>query len=479
MPESTNSIVAKKDMSKEFLLGALASNTFLAFMGDYLSSLPRYIDDAERDFGLDIYERMLRDPVLGSSIRSLKVAVLSKGPRFLARVKAPSKWSKDPEKLTKYEKAEEIRLFIERMCDRLQEPLENILFEMLDCLVYGHAVAEETYEVRGGQLILKTLRVKPRENYSFVVDRYMNLEGLVGTSIYQPAMQLGSLSNVSKEDVIPREKFFILTWDGHSGDPRGSSLLRGAYNAWYLKQQTWPQYLKFLVQFGTPSIAAFLPEESGDVEVIDSEGNVKTDSEGNPVVLSAEEAMLEKLIAFANGTAIVLPHGSEIELIQSQGDGGAYVKAFDLYDRQMTRAILIAARATMEAEHGSKADSSTAQDILADFTQYIQRQVEAAFMRDVIMPVVRYNFGDDAADGVLCPYMALSEVAREDVIGYGNMIANLARSEMIHTSQLPGIDAALNLPERDFDAQVAEMEAERELARDRQQMFDLKFPTEA
>lgn len=448
------------------LLWGMSASSYFTFLGQYLQSLPQYIDDAQRDFGFDLYERMLKDPVLESSIRALKIAILSQGPKFIAAASAPTEWSNDPAAQARYDKAEEIRAFIERMCDRLQEPLENILSEMLDALAYGYAVAEKVYEFKDSKLVLKTLRVKPRKNFAFVVDKFMSVIGLLGASDDTLGSVPSISSNVADSDVLPRDKFLVWTHNGKNGDPRGSSLLRSAYNAWYLKQQTWPHYLKFLAQFGTPSLVGKLPENATDVAIVNADGSPLLDEDGNPTVLSPEQAMLQQLLAFSNGTAIVLPFGAEHDLIESKGGGEAFTNAIDLYDRQMTRGILIAIRATMESQHGSKADSGTAQDVLADYTQMIQRQLEVAFYRDVIYPTVVINFGQEVADDV-CPYMSLSDVAREDVVNVGNMIANLARANMIHSSQYTGIDAKLNLPERDIEAQMEE-EAE---ARDQAQML--------
>jgi hypothetical protein len=467
------------DLNKELILGAIAGNAFLSFFGQYVKSLPKYIDDAERDFGFDIYERMLKDPTIQSSMNAIKMQVLSKGPRFMNRVDAPSVSKPDPEQQAKHDRAEEIKVFVERMCDNLQQPLETILYEMLDFLAYGHSVAEETYIIDSGQLKLKALRVKPRANYLFVCDPYMDLQGFIGAK-FDSGAALPTLSGiVDPSQVIPREKFFLLSHAPTAGDPRGTSLLRSAYNAWYLKQQTWPQYLKFLVQFGTPSIAAFLPPDSGgDVQIVDSLGNNLLNSDGTPKVATAEEAMLERLLRFVNGSAIVLPNGATLQPIEMQGDGSVYINAFNLYDTQMTRAILIAARATMEAQHGSRADSGTAQDIVGEFAEFIARNVEIGFYRDVIVPVVRYNYGDEAARE-LCPYMTLTNSGQQDIVGYGNMIANLARATVIHESQYPGIDSMLGLPERDFESQMEEAKAEKEAQTDKLQMFKGIVPVDA
>ncbi|MEN6583041.1 MAG: hypothetical protein ABFD54_11375 [Armatimonadota bacterium] len=465
MPDSQSKTRAA-NLNRELVLGAMANYSFQTFLGQYLRSLPQYVDDVERDFGHDIYERMLHDAAVGSSVGQITISVLSGGVRFLSRVQAPPVYRDDPEAQAKYTRAEDVRLTIENTCNHLQQPLEDILEDMLEALPYGHAVAEQIYETRNNKLVLTKLRVKPRNAYAFVVDQFMDIKGLIASKSTNAGMP-----SLVTSDVIPREKFFVFTFASSKGDPRGHSILRRAYNPWYLKQQVWPQYLKYLAQFGTPSLIGILPPDAADAELVDANGNVVVDSEtGVPVTLGAADTMLSKLIQISNGTAGVFENGSTVNPIEVAGDGSAYTKGIDLFDRQITRAIMLAVRAAMESEHSSKADSETAQDTVGDYVQYIRRKLEVAFYRDVIVPFVRYNYGDEVADSDLCPYLSLSDVAKEDVVEVGNMIANIARSrpDMIHTSQLPGIDAKLGLPERDFETQMDE-EAEK---RDQAQMLN-------
>jgi len=242
-------------------------------------------------------------------------------------------------------------------------------------------------------------------------------------------------------------------------------LLRRAYNAWYLKQQTWPAQLKYNIQFATPSILGKLPPNSAPVG-----------GEDGSEMITPEQAMVEKLVAWSAGTAVVVDNGAEIKLIEGKGDGSNFTNAIDLYNREITRAILIAIRATMEAQYSSKADSGTAMDLVGQFAQMVRRRIEATFNRDVIAPLVRMNFGEEAMGFV--PALSLSDLSPGDVEGRGNMIANLGRAGMIHQSQLPGIDASLDLPERDMEAVQAEAEGQTQAAADRQAMLDLGYPTQ-
>lgn len=455
---STKARIPAVDLNREIALAQLGNN-FLGFLSSYVQTLPPYTDDIERDFGTDIYERMMRDSAVLAAIGDIQTAVLSEGVRFLNRIPSPSPAVADPQAEAKFERGEEICDWVKRVMDELQAPLEDTLGEMLDCLAYGHQVAEQTYEPRGGKLALKKLAVKPRAAYGFVVDEFMNHWGFVVAKPGSAGIISTALTN--PEDIVAREKFFVLTNAPKCGDPRGRSILRAAYTCWWLKQQTWPNQLKFLAQFGTPSLKIIMPESGGSpIEVTDDEGYLLMDGD-QPKTVSPEEAMLAKGLAFQNSSVSVWPFGTQVDTLQVASDGEAYIKAIDLYDRQMVRSIIYTTRTLMEAQFGSRADSNTAQDVTGRVTQLVRRKVEVGFYRDVLLPLVRYNFGDQVASE-FCPVMVLSDLNSEDVIEYGNMIANLSRSNYLRPEQKPGIDAKLKLPERDFATEVADLEDERD-----------------
>jgi hypothetical protein len=334
------------------------------------------------------------------------------------------------------------------MCDGLQESIEDILDEGLDYLPFGHKLAEMVYRLDNANLVtLKTLRWKPREAYAFALTGTMDFLGVVAA---KPGLGGVLLTGVEAkpEEIIDRRKLFVLSHKPQGGDPRGQSILRPAYDPWYIFQQLRPAFLKFGIQFGTPSLKGTLPP---NVQAIDL-------SAGGDA-LSPADAMAAKLMAFSNGTAIVVENGAGVDVIQCQGDGAFFINAFQELTREMKEAILIAARATTESQYGSKADSQTASDVVGDAVQGIRRRVEMGFYRDVIQPVVEMNWGPDAARE-LCPFLSLSDLDPGDVVERGNMIAGLKTAGLIHPSQYAGIDEALHLPPRDYEAQQAEIDAQ-------------------
>ena len=440
------------DLASEFIPGQIAANSYYGpLLQNYLRSLPRPTDDVERDFGIDIYEKMMNDPVASAGVQALKVMALSSGVRFVGRVARPTPWDDSPEHAHDYAASEAILAFVQSSMRRLQQPLSAIVMDMLDCLAYGHAIAEMVYAPKQGQIVLRALRVKNRYRYAYVTDRFLSFLGVVPTE--------KAAGIIPVEWVLPRRKFWHLTAFTHQSDPRGRSLLRAAYHPWYMKQEIWINYLKYLLQFATPSILAILDDLARNVPELDGNGNPLLLPNGRPKEISAEQAVTNILANFSNASAMALRFVKEVKILQADGSGDPYTRALEYCDNQMLMAIIMNPRALSEAKHGSKADSDTANDILSTFVNMIQRQTEECFNRDVTDALVRLNYGDEAVDKY-APLMMLSTNNERDTIKLGMMFAQLGAAGLLDPSQYPAMDALIGIPPRDMDALMARMQSD-------------------
>jgi phage gp29-like protein len=152
----------------------------------------------------------------------------------------------------------------------------------------------------------------------------------------------------------------------------------------------------------------------------------------------AVSVLLDTLLAFQNGTAAAFPYGTLLKVLESSGEGQPFHNAFTWCDQQITTAVLHQTRATMEAQHGSRADSETGQDILGT----IQRQAKRA-----VATMIKRDDGPDVARA-LTPKVSLGSVEQHDFAAYATAIAALAKSGYLDASQYAGIDEKLNLPPR-------------------------------
>src|SRR6185369_16533536 len=114
-----------------------------------------------------------------------------------------------PEQDPLFESGKWIADFVERSKENLSSSLRDILEQQLDAMKYGHKVAEITYEfietgTDAGLYHLKHLKVLKQGAVAFVRDKFKNVLGFKVPTI-DPQQRLR---------IIPREKFFVLTFRG-------------------------------------------------------------------------------------------------------------------------------------------------------------------------------------------------------------------------------------------------------------------------
>src|SRR5262245_14849722 len=410
-------------------------------------ALPHPFDDLTEDWGVDIYAEMLLDPQVESCITILKASILEDGLQL-----APAIQDQEDRQ---YQQAVEIRDQAVRMLERLTTPLDDVLWSMLDALSFGNKVAEivsELQDVDGKQFAqIVAIKPKPREVILFVVDAYLNLLGFLGAKPGQatPAIGGGMLLFPESTVILPRDKFAVLTIRPVDGDPRGTSLLRAAYEPWWRKRQLDPEHLKYLSQFAVPSLWATPPDDDPATAETDDLGNPDPAADPDEEPLTPADELLALLLAFRNATALVVAPGTEIHTIEMQGDGEPFLKATGRCDQQITKAILTQSLATEAGEHQARAASETHQDVLDTLVRQLKRAVVRMMSEDVLRPWVERNYGAPSAD-LLTPILTLGTTERADQPQMMTAVAGLMRANYFHPSQMPAVDELLGLPVRDM-----------------------------
>ncbi len=418
-----------------------------ASLDDAPRTLSRSVDDLTREFGPLVYDRMMLDAKVASAIRYLKISVLADGLTISPAIEAPDPDRappKDAPTQADIDLAEEVADFCRWSLERLERPLGWVLYELLEALTHGNKLAEIVYEPItagrwAGKLAHKALKVKPRESWSFVCDRNLNVLGI------RPA--------TTPDELVPREKVAILAWDPRDGDPRGTSLLRPAYEAYNLKSQTWPEYFGYLQTFASPSVWAELPE-GGLSEVPVSE--VADYPDQTVSYLTGAQFVGFILERWSNRRWAVTPPGVKVNVIPAQGAGEAHTEAIDVANREIDLALLGATRMTQEAENGSKADSQTAQDVVGVLVRWIKTLPTRMVEWDVLWNLVRYNYGRDVADR-MTPKCSLGQTEAQDFGAAATGWATLNDSGLIAPNQRAAVqrDWGKDLPEPEWPEPVA------------------------
>jgi len=334
----------------------------------------------------EVVEMMMNDPVISSDYNLLVETVLADGAQIIPAV--------TDEEAEGYAIAQEAAQLCSDAVEGMKTDLGDLLEQMLEALKYGHRLAEVTYkqELNGSRsrLMLEYIKVKSRSAVQFVLDQYMNILGFV-TGYYVDSKLSES------ERLIPRMKFFLFTVRKHNEDPRGQSVFRSLLCAWKQKVNAWPILERYMKLFAVPGLLGKPSPNSKSEVQFDSNGAPVMGADNKPVFITPQRAMLAALEKWENSTVVVVAPGAEVTPVQATGTGELFVNFFRLINGELTRGMLRQTRATAEAEHGSKADSQTGQDLFMTLVAYLKRRLANAFRADVLRVLVWLNFGEDAA----------------------------------------------------------------------------------
>lgn len=387
-------------------------------------SLPAYIDDAERDFGTDLYDRMVNDPVVASVIGGLRRLTMSDGYQIVSGLPKLPK-DADAETVALFDECAEVAEFCREAVDGLERTDRDFyltLDDMMEAVSHGHRMAEVTWRLddsgkHKGLYTLDSVAVKPRANYRFVVDERLRVLGFMsvlpgGAGV----LRSGYLTPAASDNILPRDRAFLLTVGARHGDPRGRSLLRAAYNPWKRRQIMDPEEVKFVAQFAGGMITVV----AGTM----TEYNVKL-PDGTESKLSSTEYLAQIASALGNGGVAAFPEGTEVTVhYPGAGSGDSFKVAFDRAAREIHMAVVTTARAFLEAEKNSKADADKAENVLDAVVSFYRRIPSRAVSRQVLYPLVAANWGTEKARRC-CPLCAMSSVMPANFVEESGAVAAL------------------------------------------------------
>lgn len=416
-----------------------------------LSGMP---EDATMLHSAKTYETMAKtDPKVSRSINFLKISVLSENPQF-----RPCLSEKHPD----YAEAEALSLFCQNAILGLEDRLKYSLYQLMDALIYGHKIAEITYKTgtlagfEGTFLLPDKIKVKPLNAVNFVVDDKGNVIGMAARNITDAKGQAVITRGKSNEAlvngrvILPREKFLVLTIGGEDSDPRGRSVLAPAVEAWHLKTQTWPEYLKYLLLCAIPLLVGTTPENDMGVKELLRGPNgqpLRDPVTGQYIEANGVEALRDAMLMARNGEVLAAKGGTKISEIGAQGAGTPFFKAIELFDSQMETGILYQNLALSEGVHQSRAASTMHMTVLDQLVYWFKGVVIDMLVRDLLRPMVRYNFGDDALE--FMPKISLGDTERREFGADSIAIATLTKAGYLTPEQFRQTDEILGFEPRE------------------------------
>jgi hypothetical protein len=395
--------------------------------------LARTSDDLARDLGLEIYEAMLNDPTVFSAFNVLATGILNGKFQVVPRHSPAPNEVPEPgsKRAVEIERSAEVAEFLRRQVQRLETPIKQTSFEMLFAMALCNKLAEKVFEPGTGEdegrVCLKRLRVKRNQSWSFIVNAFGDVVAYRGVT--EGGMPVD----------VPPKKCMVLSWMPRDGDPRGRSLLRAAYNGWNLKLNSWPKLYRYLDRFGTPINVAIAAPDAIEEDELDDRGNPTGEK------LKPTRALLQTLLRLEGGSCAAFRSGTEFNIYQPTGNGEAFLHAIEIFKHEILEGILMTARALLEAEHGSKADTQEASHVVARMIVLGRESLEAMYERQLFHHLVELNWGKEDAD-LYNSYCSMGDVEAKDLVAA--MGAFTKALWTLDDEHFPIVDAMFGLPPR-------------------------------
>ncbi len=312
---------------------------------------PRQIwTDMVRDRGIKHYLEMEeKDGHFSSQLETRKEGVLSKPRRVIPASDAASDMRI----------AEAVEDVLDQMAD-----FDNTLYELLDALGKGVAIAEIMYEFEGREIRPFEQRFRPQGAFLFGESTGPQNGPLRINAVGQDAL------------ILPENKFVVHSFRPHLGNRWGRPLARRRFWPSWFKRQDIRQWLKF-VEKGTGTVIAKYPQGAKEDE--------------KAMALQTAEAINDE-------TAVAIASNFVIEILEHarQGKTDTYQSLAENYaNSEISKVVLgqVLTSSGSDKGSGSLALGQVHNEVRQEKTEVDARSLMRVMNQQVIRPYVVLNFG--------------------------------------------------------------------------------------
>lgn len=253
----------------------------------------------------------------------------------------------------------EIADFVEEQLNSL-ESLEDIETDLLDAIGKGFAVSEIMWGYDEGHVVVREIKSRHQKRFfwdavddSFKVRTREAPEGVL----------------------LPTNKFILHRYKARSGHPSRAGILRVVAWMYLFKNYDLKDWVSFAEVYGLPlRLGKYAPGASEADKV----------------------ALMEALIQIGADAAGIIPDGTSIDFITTEKTSSTdlYERLARYCDEQISKAVL-GQTLTSDSGGGSYAQSKTHNDVRHDLTVADCKALASTLRRDLIRPLVLFNFGED------------------------------------------------------------------------------------
>lgn len=290
---------------------------------------------------LTVYAEVLRDDQVKSTFQQRRLAVVSK--------------PFDVESGGEDAASEAAAAALKDNIDKLD--WDNITEQQLFSAFYGYGVGEVMWGVdqEQGLISIEEIKIRDRSRFRFGLDKTLYL--IQRDFSFAP---------------MPDRKFWVVSTGADNGDnPYGVGLAHWLYWPVYFKRMDIKFWLIFLEKFGQPTAAGKLPAGKADDK-------------------QTRTQLLQALRAIATETAVIIPEGAEVQLIEATRSGtGDYEAMKKAMDEAISKIVL---SQTMTTDNGSsRSQSKTHKEVRDEVVAADSDLVCESFNRSVVKWWFEYN----------------------------------------------------------------------------------------
>ena len=186
-------------------------------------------------------------------------------------------------------------------------------------VLYGYSVAECIWGMDGNKITLDAVKVRKPWRFGFGKDGELKLRVNAQTLL------------------MPERKFWIAVWGADDDDsPYGQGLGHALWWPVYLKRNGAKFWAAYLDKFGSPSVKSKYPAGATEKE---------------------KATALEAAKAFRNESAVAVPEGFDVELIEAaKNSGGSYEEFLKYWDGAIAKIILSQTGTTQQGQYSGTAE---------------------------------------------------------------------------------------------------------------------------
>lgn len=282
---------------------------------------------------------------------------------------------------------QEIAAFVEEQLKELDGFSDNLM-DILDAIGKGISFQEIEWEYRDGHVVVG--------NIEYVHQKKFYYDTLTDALMLRTEAFPGGIP-------LPENKFIVHRYKARSGHPSRYGVLRVVAWMYLFKNYDLKDWVSFCEVYG-------MPLRLGTYDATASEKD--------------KAALMDAIVRMGTDAAGIVPSGTDIRFIESnkQSSVDIYERLARFCDEQMSKAIV--GQTLTSDSGGSYAQSKTHNDVRKDLTEADCKAVMETVRRDLIRPLVEFNFGVRAH----VPYFVLNATDTDDLKETAEIVNTLAAS---------------------------------------------------